>query len=507
MNRFNRILASSLLALVAAPSAVLADVRLPAIFSDHMVLQQQKAAAVWGWADAGEEVTVSVDKATATTKAGTDGKWTAKLDKLPAGGPFTLIVKGRNTLTVKDVLVGEVWLCSGQSNMAMTVNRSNDFEKEQAAATNKLIRMYTVPRNPQRAPVDDAKGTWVVCAPESVGLFSAAGYFFGREIQPALQVPVGLINSSYGGTDIAAWTSEEVQLPIPALKAQFEDWAKKDATYDPAKAQAAFEKAQTAWKAKAAEAKAAGKPAPRAPAKPNQPSKDQNHPANLYNGMIVPVMPYTIRGAIWYQGEHNSRNAESGTLYATQMALLIKDWRTRWGDDFAFGIVQLPNFARPGEGWMLVRESMLKTVQTVPNTGLAITVDVGDPGDIHPKDKQTVGKRLANWALATVYGKSDVAAMGPLPAGHEIKGGSIVLKFTHAHGGLVAKGGTLTGFTIAGEDRKFVPAVAKIEGDTVVVSSPDVAKPTAVRYAWQDNPVCNLFNGAGLPASPFRTDQ
>lgn len=503
MKLLPRFIAAAVLA--CAPAAI-ADVRLPSIFSEHMVLQQQKSAAVWGWADAGEEVTVTLEKATATAKAGADGKWSVKLPQIPAGGPYTMHVKGKNQIAVKDVLVGEVWLCSGQSNMAMTVNRCNDFEKEKAAATNAQIRMYTVARNPQRSPVGDAPGSWAVCSPDEVARFSATAYFFGREVQPKLNVPVGLINSSYGGTDIAAWTSEEAQLPIPALKAQFDAWAQRDKEYDPAKAQAAYEKAQAAWKEKAAAAKAAGKTAPRAPTKPQQPSKDQNHPANLYNGMIVPVMPYTIRGALWYQGEHNSRSEESGKLYATQMALLIKDWRTRWGDEFPVGIVQLPNFIRPGEGWMVVRESMLKTSQADPKVGLAITIDVGDPADIHPKDKQTVGKRLANWALATVYGKSDVAAMGPLPAGHEIKGNSIVVKFTHAHGGLKAKGDALTGFTIAGEDGKFVPATAKIEGDTVVVSSPDVAKPTAVRYAWQDNPMCNLYNGAGLPASPFRTD-
>lgn len=503
MKRLNHLVAAAVLSLTPAAWA---DVRLPSVFSDHMVLQQEKSAAVWGWADAGEEVTVTLDKATASTKAGANGKWSVKLPPVPVGGPYTLNVKGKNAVTVNDVLVGEVWLCSGQSNMAMQVSRSNDFPKEKAAATNNLIRVYTVARNPQRAPVDDAPGSWVVCSPEKVGQFSATAYFFGREIQPVLQVPVGLINSSYGGTDIAAWTSEEAQMPIPELKSQFEAWAQRDQTYDPAKAQVAYEKAHAAWKEKAAAAKTAGKTAPRAPTKPIQPSKDQNHPANLFNGMIMPVLPYTVRGMLWYQGEHNTRDEASGKLYATQMALLIKDWRTRWGDEFPVGIVQLPNFIRQGEGWSLVRESMLKTAQADPKVGLAITIDAGDPNDVHPTDKQTVGKRLASWALASVYGKTGFAASGPLPAGHDIKGNSIVVKFAHAHGGLKAKGETLTGFTIAGEDGKFVPATAKIEGDTIVVTSPEVARPTAVRYAWQDNPTCNLYNGAGIPASPFRTD-
>ena len=495
--------------LVLPVATAQADVRLPAVFSDHMVLQREAAASVWGWADAGEDVSVTVGPAAASAKAGADGRWAVRLEKLPAAaaGPLAMTVRGKNKLTVNDVLVGEVWLCSGQSNMAMQVSRARDADEERGAATFPQVRMFTVGRNPQRTPQADCEGRWVVCSPEAVGAFSATAYFFGRELHRAVGVPVGLINSSYGGTDIAAWTSEAAQLPVPELKAQLDDWARRDQAYDQSAAQAAYEKQASAWREAATAARAGGKRPPRQPQRPVRPGLSQNHPANLFNGMIAPVLPYTIRGAIWYQGEANTRDEAGGLLYRKQLPLLVRDWRARWGYDFPVGFVQLPNFTRRGEGWPLVREAMLLTLDAVPDTGMAITIDVGDPNDIHPANKQDVGRRLAMWALASVYGKTDVAASGPLPAGHEVRGGEVVVAFKHAHGGLAARGGgPLKGFTVAGEDGRFVPAAVRIDGERVVVSSPDVAKPAAVRYAWQDNPDCNLTNGAGLPASPFRTD-
>jgi hypothetical protein len=494
-----------ILTLLLSILPALADVRLPAIFSDHLVLQRDASVPVWGWAEPGEEVSVSVAGETQTTKANKDGKWMVKLAHLKAGGPHTMTVKGKNTLTINDVLVGEVWLGSGQSNMAMLVQSSNNYEQEKAAANFPQLRMFTVERNPQRTPQADCRGSWKLTTPDNVGPFSAAAYFFGRELHQKLNIPVGLINSSYGGTDIAAWTSEDVQMKVPELKAAFEKWAKDDAAYVPEKAQANFEKQMAAWKEAAKKARAAKKDVPRAPRPPVQPRLSQNHPANLYNGMIAPILPYGIRGAIWYQGEHNSRDATTSQLYAKQLPLLIKDWRTRWAYEFSFAWVQLPNFIRPGDGWPLVRESMLKSL-SVPKTGMAITMDIGDPKDIHPKNKQDVGKRLALWALGTVYGEKVPAISGPLPAGHKIRGSEVVLSFKHTNGGLVAKGGALKGFVIAGEDKQWKPAIARIEGDKVIVSSVDVPKPVAARYAWSDNPDCNLFNGAGLPASPFRTD-
>ncbi|MBI5820863.1 MAG: sialate O-acetylesterase [Verrucomicrobia bacterium] len=501
-------LAISLLAAALLVPALHADVRLPAIFSDHLVFQRDASVAVWGWAEPGEEVAVEFAGQKKTAKADAKGKWMVKLDPMPASTEArTLTVRSQATnheLRVTDILVGEVWLGSGQSNMAMTVQSSNNFEQEKAAANFPQVRMFTVDRNPQRTPQSDCKGSWKLTTPENVGPFSAAAYFFGRELHQKLGVPVGLINSSYGGTDIAAWTSEDVQMKVPELKAAFENWARNDAAYVPEKAMAVYEKQLAAWKEKTKKARAAGEKPPRAPQKPVQPRLSQNHPANLYNGMIAPILPYGIRGAIWYQGEHNA-NPVGGLLYAKQLPLLIKDWRTRWGYEFPFAWAQLPNFNRPGDGWMLVRESMLKSL-SVPKTGMAIIIDIGDPQDIHPKNKQDVGKRLALWALGTVYGEKVSAVSGPLPAGHKIRGSEIVLSFTHTNGGLVAKGGALKCFVIAGADKQWKPATARIEGDKVIVSSPDVPKPVAARYAWLDNPDCNLFNGAGLPASPFRTD-
>jgi hypothetical protein len=402
-----------------------------------------------------------------------------------------------------------VWLASGQSNMAMTVNRARDFEKEKAAADHPQIRTFTVARSPKREPQADCKGQWVVCSPETVGTFSAAAYFFGRLIQREVGVPVGLINSSYGGTDVCAWTSEEAMKREPAVEPVLAKWARDQANWDPARAKAAHEKQLEKWQADAARAKAEGKPAPRKPAEPVEPRLSQNHPANLYNGMIAPVLPYAIKGALWYQGEANSGNAEAGQRYKVQLPLLIADWRARWGQgDFPFAWVQLPNYNRNGEGWMLVREAMLESLK-VPHTGMAVTTDVGDPGDIHPTNKQAVGERLAWWALAAVYGRANVPASSPLPGKHEVAGKEVVVTFAHTGGGLTARGGgEVRGFVIAGADKKWLPAKARIEGDRVIVWHPDVAEPAAVRYNWAANPDGNLFNATGqLPATPFRTDR
>ncbi|MBI5760087.1 MAG: sialate O-acetylesterase [Planctomycetales bacterium] len=497
---------------VSAPGvrSASAAVKLPAIFSDHMVLQRDSVVPVWGWASAGEEVTVGIAGQTQTTKADADGKWSVRFDKLKATAPQTLTVRGTNSITIEDVLVGEVWLCSGQSNMAMTVNRALNFEQEQAAAKFPSLRMFTESSGAATSPQAECHGSWKVCSPESVGLFSATAYFFGRELHQKLEVPVGLVNSSVGGTAIEAWTSHDVQQAESRLQQVFDTWTQRDKNYDAAKAEAKYEQDLAAWKAASKAAKAAGKQPARAPQKPGQPRKDRNHPANLFNGKIAPLVPFAIRGAIWYQGEANARrgNAE---LYRVQLPLLIDDWRTRWGQgNFPFLWVQLPNFKKRTDDpnaesdWAVMRESMLKSL-SVPNTGMAITIDVGEAGDIHPKNKQAVGQRLAMNALAQFYGQQ-IAASGPLYASHKIVNGAVTISFRHADGGLAPREGDLKGFAIAGADKKFVWAKAKIVGNTVVVSHPDVKEPVAVRYAWSDNPDCNLSNGEGLPASPFRTD-
>ena len=489
-------------------TAARADVKLPAIFSEHMVLQQDKTIPVWGWADPGEAVSVHIANQTKTTHADADGKWTVNLDPLHPGQTYTLTVNGKNSLVVQDVLVGEVWLCSGQSNMAMTVNRAQNFEAEKAAAKYPKIRMFKEGDGPATTPQERGKGVWVVCSPDTVGGFSAAGYFFGREIHEKLGVPVGLINSSVGGTAIEAWTSWPAQKDKADLKPIFDRWATAESNWDPAQAQAQYQKQQAAWKTAVARARAAGKQPPRAPRRPEDPRLSANHPATLFNGKIMPIIPYALRGAIWYQGESN---AGRGDLYELQLTTMIQDWRARWGDDFPFAWVQLPNFHRPqvnaveDTGWVRVRDGMLKALR-LPHTGMAITLDLGEADNIHPKNKQAVGQRLALWALAEVYHKKGFEWSGPLPSGHQIRGDEIVVSFQHTDDGLVAKGGELKGFAIAGADHQWVKAKAKIDGKQVIVSSPEVKQPVAVRYAWADNPEFSLYNGAGLPASPFRTD-
>jgi sialate O-acetylesterase len=495
--------------LLATPT--FADVRLPSLFSDHMVLQGGGATAVWGWADPAEKIEVEVADQVRTTEADAAGKWMVRFEMLPGGKSTTLQVKGKNLLTVNDVQIGEVWLASGQSNMQMTVGGSHNGRAEVAAATFPEIRMFTVDRKAATAPQDDCGGKWIVCSPETAGGFSAAAYFFGREIHRTLKTPVGLINASWGGTTIEAWTSMDAQKNVAEIQPILRSWEQKvRAPFDEKQAAAQYGKWMEVWEKQVAKANAEGRKPPPRPKQRIAPRLQSNHPANLFNGMIAPLIPYTIRGAIWYQGESNSGN-NSPAVYATQLPLLLTDWRTRWGQgDFPFAWVQLPNFRKrnpdPGapSNWALMREVFLNAL-SVPNTGMAVTIDVGNESDIHPKYKQAVGRRLAFWALAKVYGK-DIPWSGPLSANHVIAGSEVIVSFNHADGGLEAKGGPLRGFAIAGADRKWFHAHARIEGNQVIASSPDVPAPVALRYAWADNPECNLHNSAGLPASPFRTD-
>lgn len=485
---------------------MLADVTLPALFSDHMVVQADVNVPFWGWADAGEEVTISLAGQKVVARTGADGRWKTNLPPMKSQAePLTLTVAGKNQLVIQDVLIGEVWLASGQSNMAFLFSRGEYPQTETETAALPQIRMFTVKAQSTRTPQERCEGAWVVASPETVQAFSAVAWFFGKDLHARLKVPVGLINSSWGGTDIAAWTSESVQEQVPVLKEQMEAWARKAEVFDEAKAKTAHTRRVAEWKAQVEKAKAESRPLPRAPRAEVPPDVYQNRPANLFNGMISPLIPYALRGAIWYQGEHNCATVEKATLYATQLPLMIQDWRARWGRELPFAWVQLPNFEQTAPR-PLVREAMLKSLR-VPGTGMAVTVDVGEANDNHPKDKKTVGGRLALWALARVYGEDVPAWSGPLPAGHEVRGGEVVLSFDHAIGGLEARGGELQGFLISGADKVWKTGLARIEGSKVVVSSAEVAAPVAVRYSWASNPDGNLFNGAGLPASPFRTDE
>ncbi len=503
MKRFLSIVA---ILLLAGPIQA-AELKLAAVFTDHMVLQRDKPVPVWGWADPGEKVTVEFAGQTHATTADAKGKWLVKLTPLSASAEsrdLTVRAAGKKAeVKLADVLVGEVWLGSGQSNMAMTVARSRDYEAEKAAAKLPQIRFFKETSGAAAEPQADAKGAWEVCSPETVGNSSAALYFFGREIQRELNVPVGLINSSVGGTPIESWVAAEVQAASPELKESHVANIKGFNSFDAEKAKADYAKALDRWKEQVAAAKAAGKTPPTRPTDPAATRSRRGAPGGLFNGKINPLIPFAIRGVLWYQGEANSSN-EKASLYQHQLAALVTDWRARWGEELPFAWVQLPNFNRAGDGWSLVREGMLKTLR-LPNTGMAITVDIGDPKDIHPTNKQDVGKRLAMWALGSVYGKKEIATSGPLPAKSTVRDAEVVISFTHTDGGLKARG-DVTGFQIAGVDRVWKPAAARIEGDTVIVSSADVKQPVALRYAWEANPTCNLFNGQGLPATPFRTD-
>lgn len=515
------VISASLYALFAP--AARAEVRLPAIFSDHMVVQAEKPAAVWGWAEAGESVVVSLAGQEKTTTAAADGSWRATLDPLRASkAPQTLTVRGRNTLTVDDVLVGEVWLCSGQSNMAMQMKGLHGAvdraDEEIAAADHPRLRMFVHAApysiyelaSPPREPLTDRPGRWLVCSPTTAAQFSAIAYYFGRDIQRELDMPVGMINSAVGGTPIEAWTSRAAQDTQPVLQPVFDDWSKRLEGFDAGRAKDDFEQAKKTWLKRRAEALKQKQPAPKAPAAFRNLAVME--PGALYNGMIAPLAPYTVRGALWYQGERNAAGPLA-KFYGLQLRTLIDDWRTRWNDPtLYFAYVQLPRFAReqklpsePAAWGVVVREEMRKSA-SIPYTAMAVTIDMGGVTDGHPTNKADYARRLSLLALHDVYGKADVAARGPLFRSAKRDGATMVLTFDHAEA-LRAASGKLTGFAIAGDDRKFHWAEARIIDGKVVVASKDVAEPAAVRYGWASNPNCNLTNEAGLPASPFRTDE
>jgi len=501
------VLALCAVAGVLATSAQ-ADIRLPAIIGDNMVIQAGDRVRLWGWADPNEaiEVAISWRDFTWGVQADGEGKWEFQMVAPNVGGPYQIMLRGKNTVTIRNILCGQVWVCSGQSNMQWPVQRSMNAEQEIAAAKYPKIRLFTVERRVMETPQDDCKGQWVECSPETVGDFTAVGYFFGRELYKELKQPIGLIHTSWGGTPAEAWMSMRRLKENPNFAPIVTRYEQAVAVYPEALAK--YKEDLAKWDEAAAKAKAEGQPAPGG--RPNPPMGPGHYqsPAGLYNAMIAPLLSYTIAGAIWYQGESNAGRAYQ---YRTLFPSMIKCWWDDWRQgDFPFIFVQLANFMEvkdaPGDSaWAELREAQSMTLD-MPNTGMAVAIDIGEAKDIHPKNKQDVGKRLALWALANTY-SVDVDYSGPLYQSMEKNGNKIVLHFEHCDGGLIAKGGEpLKGFAVAGEDRKFVWADARIVDDTVVVSSEQVPEPMAVRYAWADNPVCNLFNKAGLPASPFRTD-
>ena len=634
--------------------AVRAEVRLPAIISDNLVLQQATKVRIWGNARAGERVTVTFQNQSADTVADAQGHWAVFIGPLKSGGPTELTVKGDNVLTIKNVLVGEVWLCSGQSNMEWPLANTIGGTETLATANYPEMRMFRVEHHTALEPLADLEGHWVVTTPDEAAHFTAVGYFFGRELYQRLRVPIGLIDSSWGGTPAEAWTSHEALVSSPDLKpildryesslhmlpqakeayakalAQWEeknlyidagnkgealgyadpatstaDWSKmdlpqqfetagllidgavwfrkvlelpeswagkdltlnlspiddEDVTYFNGKkvgsigrdtpnsymvprkyvvpgalvhggrnviAVRVFDNAgeggfsrggamslgptgkdvislRGAWDYKVELALE-----PKHPDWGSRPEavgvSNQNNPSVLYNAMIAPLVPFAIRGAIWYQGESNAGRAYQ---YRTLFPIMIRNWRSAWGHEFPFYFVQLANWhahkAEPDESdWAELREAQTMTLRE-PQTGMAVTIDIGDENDIHPRNKLDVGRRLAAWALAGTYDQK-VVPSGPLFERFTVEGDKVRIRFKHGAGLKTSDGGAVKGFAIAGEDRRFVWADARIDGDTVIVSSPKVVKPVAVRYGWADNPIVNVYNGAGLPASPFRTD-
>jgi sialate O-acetylesterase len=494
-----------LFALVFAVAGARAELKLPALISDGMVLQQGVKVNIWGIADPGERVTVTFRDQEARGVADSEGQWKVRLGPLSAGGPFTLTIAGKNTITLHDVLVGEVWVCSGQSNMELPVSAVTNAQEEIFRADYRTLRLFTVERSVAEKPQRDLKGSWVPARPQTVNDFSAVGYFFGRDLQKVLNVPIGLIHSSWGGTFAEAWTSRETLQSDPDFKDILDGGVKLLSPYP--KLFEDYDAQLTHWRQSSDNAELEGAPVPPAPPLPDDPRRSPNRPSGLFNAMIIPLTNYAIRGVIWYQGE---ANAGRPIQYRKLFPALIRDWRRVWDEgDFPFLFVQLANWGInvPQSNWPELREAQLMTL-SVPKTGMAVTIDIGDGSDIHPKNKQEVGYRLALAAQAIAYGQ-DVIYSGPIYESMAVEGEKVRLHFKYAYGGLVAKNWpapTLTGFEIAGEDHKFIGAEAKIDGDTILVHSGKVAHPVAVRYAFAMNPWCNLYNRMGLPASPFRTD-
>lgn len=459
----------ALVAFVFCWSDVRAELKLPSIIGDNMVLQRGREVPIWGWDEPGTQVKVALGDAKTTAKAGDDGNWMVKLPAMKAGGPHTIAIEGSSAVTLKNVLVGEVWLCSGQSNMEWRVAQSNDAQEEIAAAKHPNIRHIKIPHRPSDKPESDVPSDgWQVCSPQTVGNFTAVGYYFGRKLNQELDVPIGLIGSNWGGTRIEPWTPPVGFTSVPALKNISDNLDKF----------------------------------------PQKNGNKINHqsPLALYNGMISPLLPYAIRGAIWYQGESN--NGE-GMLYHEKMKALIQGWRSVFNDkQMPFYFVQLAPYRYGGDPTRLagIWEAQLKTLK-MPHTGMAVTVDIGNVKDIHPRNKQDVGSRLARWALSQQYGKDDLVYSGPLFKEMKVEGDNARITFDHAGSGLTARDNKpLSHFQVAGEDKKFHDATAQIANGSVVVSSDQVKKPVAVRYAWHQEAEPNLSNKEGLPASPFRTD-
>ena len=481
----------------------IAQIKLPSLVGNNMVLQQNSKINLWGWAAPNEKINIQLEWLTSTLEitAKPDGTWKTAVET-PKGSekPYTIVLEASNKIILKNVLIGEVWICSGQSNMYFPVGKEDktwktgvvNYEEEIKNANFSNIRLFTVLTKASPKPLDDVTGSWAECSPETIKNFSAVAYFYGRDLYQKLNIPIGLISSSWGGTKAEAWTSQNVLEENPDFLSILENDAKNEKLYQ--------EKLEKYYSDLKTERIANNNDLTKSEVK--KPKKEDNKTSYvLYNAMLYPLTNYTIKGAIWYQGESN---AESAFLYRSLFPAMVKNWRSVWNQgDFPFYYVQIA----PHKGQNAsIREAQLMSLKTIPNSGMVVTTDVGDANNIHPIDKQTVGQRLALIARAKTYNENKLVYSGPIYNQMKIKKDRIQLFFDYAESGLVKTGEALKEFEIAGEDKLFYPAEAKIEGKTVVVSSPKVKKPIAVRFAWKAIPEPNLFNKENLPASPFRTD-
>ncbi len=507
MKNVRRCLIAALGALLAGVATVQADVRLPEVISNNMVLQKDIPLPIWGWADAGEEVTVTLGDSTVKSMADGAGKWKVTLPAVKtAGGPHEMTVKGKNEIKVSNILIGEVWAGSGQSNMQWNVAQSINGQQEIANAKFPKIRLFIIPLIPSGTPAEHVAAQWVECSPETVAGSSAVLFFFGREIHQQLDMPVGLITTAWGGTRIQPWIPPQGYTAIPELDGEKKEWLGMLNGY--ADSLARYADAIKVYD-HAVEAAKPGDALPAVPTDlPGHPLNSNFQHTGLYNGMIHPIVPFGIRGFLWYQGESNNGQ---GMHYYQLKRGLIEGWRSVWNQegnrDFPFLFAQLAPYNYGGDPTRLagIWEAQTATL-AMKNTGMAVLTDITTLNDIHPPNKQEVGRRLSLWALANTYGKANLVYSGPLYKSMKADGSKAIIKFDHAAGLKSRDGKELSWWSIAGEDKKFVKATAKIEGDTVVVTADGVTKPAAVRFGWHQLAEPNLNNGADLPASPFRTD-
>ncbi len=496
-----------ILFLLLHSSWLFANIRLPAIISSNMVIQQNTQVPIWGWADAGEKICIETSwlQEEVAVTANAEGEWLIKLSSPEAGGPYKIKLTGNNSIVLNNILSGEVWFASGQSNMAMAVEKCSNAETEIATATYPKIRLFHVTRTWAASPQQDCNGYWTETTPETIKKFSGVAYFFGRKLYNELNVPIGIISASKGGSPIESWMAEEVLKTDPDFSPVFEMWEKWEAEY--LEANKKYQKELAVWQ-KQKDANQ-GLAIPEKPARPiavHQIARPHKRPAHNYNGMVAPITPYAIKGVIWYQGESNTnRPIQYRKLFKT----MIKSWRKTWAEgEFPFYFVQIAPY-RYEEGLdkpPYLREAQMMAL-SLPNTGMVVTSDIGNVNDIHPKNKLDVGERLALWALAKTYSYNNLVYAGPFYKSMKIEENKIRLSFDHTGSGLLCKGDSLTDFEIAGTDQKFTKATAHIEGSTVVVSNDNIKHPIAVRFGWSIISTPDFYNKEGLPAAPFRTDK